>query len=567
MQLSPSAHVDTFARDHLPPAEQWPVLEFATPELQYPERLNAGAALIDEAVRRFGPDRPALRTDAGEQWSYGELLQRANQVAQVLAHDLGVVPGNRVLLRAPNTPWMVAAWLGVLKAGAIAVTTMPALRSRDLSPIVAKARPTVALVDVRFLTDVEVMRDAEYPDLTVVGMGGEGEDDLVQRAAGHDGVFDNVDTAADDVALFGPTSGSTGSPKITTHFHRDLLSIDNTFGRHVLQLRPDDLVACTAPLGFTFGLGMLVVFPLRAGACAFLVESAPPARLADLVQEHGVTVLATAPTGYRQILKSGKIGQLAGLRAAVSAGEHIPQAVWQQVESEIGLRIIDGIGATEMLHIFISAAGDDIRPGATGRPVPGYRATILDLDGQEAAPGVEGRLAVIGPVGCRYLDDERQAVYVEGGWNLTGDAFYRDEDGYFYYCSRTDNMIVSSGYNIAGAEVEAAIDTHPDVVETAVVGKPDPDRGAIVCAFVVLREGVVGDAAKVKELQDHVKAQLAPYKYPREVRFCDSLPRNSSGKLQHYVLRNSVRDESVRDESVRAESAKGEGASTLAPSV
>lgn len=345
------------------------------------------------------------------------------------------------------------------------------------------------------------------------------------------------------MALFGPTSGSTGVPKITTHFHRDILSIDNTFGRHTLRLRPDDLVSCTAPLAFTFGLGILVVCALRAGACALLTEAVAPEPLAELVAEAGVTVLATAPTAYRQILKAGKADRLHGLRGAVSAGEHIPEEVWEQLRAETGIKVIDGIGATEMIHIFISAAGDDIRPGSTGRPVPGYRATILDLDGEEVGPGVEGRLAVIGPVGCRYLDDRRQENYVVGGWNVTGDTFVRDEDGYFYYRTRTDNMIVSSGYNIGGPEVESAINTHPDVVESAVVAKPDPERGSVVCAFVVLVEGVVGDEAKVKDIQDHVKAQLAPYKYPRAVRFCDALPRNTSGKLQHFLLRRLVESE------------------------
>ncbi|MFI5496715.1 AMP-binding protein [Actinoplanes sp. NPDC051859] len=535
MQLSPSAHTDTFARDHLPPFDQWPLLEFTTDAVQFPERLNAASELLDAAIAAHGADRPAIRTDSGETWTYGELRRRANQVAQVLTEDLALVAGNRVLLRAPNNPWLVACWLGVLKAGGIAVTTMAALRARDLNPVIAKAQPVLALVDHRFTADVE--------NVKVVPFGGAGDDDLGTRCAAKSGEFTDVATAADDVALFGPTSGSTGTPKITTHFHRDLLSIDATFGQTVLKLTPDDLVTCTAPLGFTFGLGMLVVFPLRAGACMFLVESATPTRLADLVAEHGITGLATAPTAYRQILKAGKIEQLRGLRVAVSAGEHIPRSVRDETEAAIGLRIIDGIGATELLHIFISAAGDDIRPGATGKAVPGFRATILGPEGEELPAGAEGRLGVIGPVGCRYLDDDRQLGYVVNGWNVTGDTFYRDEDGYFFYCSRTDDMIVSSGYNIGGPEVESAVNSHPDVAESAVVAKPDADRGSIVCAFVVLVDGVTGDAAKAKEIQDFVKQQLAPYKYPREVRFCETLPRNPSGKLQRYVLRQTVEKE------------------------
>jgi 2-aminobenzoate-CoA ligase len=539
MDLSPSAHLDTFARDHLPPTDQWPTIEHTTDELRYPERLNAGVELVDVPAGRVGDHTPALRTPDGTTWTYGELRRRSDQVAQVLVEDLGLVPGNRVLLRSPNNPWTVAAWLAVLKAGGVVVTTMAALRAREIDPILARTRPVIALVDHRFADDVMALQGTVAPDLTVVTYGGDDPDDLIRRVEGKSGEFTPVDTAADDVALLGPTSGSTGVPKITMHFHRDVLSIDNTFGR-TLQLGPGDLVACTAPLAFTFGLGMLVVFALRAGACALLTEKATPQELTDLVAEHGVTVLATAPTAYRQILKSEKIGQLRGLRAAVSAGEHIPQGVWEQIRDAIGLEIIDGIGATEMLHIFISTVGHPIRPGATGKPLPGFRATVLNEDGEPVGPDQEGRLAVIGPVGCRYLDDERQRGYVVNGWNITGDTFRVDADGYFHYCARTDNMIVSSGYNIGGPEVEAAIDDHPDVVESAVVAEPDPERGAIVCAFVVLRQGVVGDEGKATEIQEFVKGQLAPYKYPRDVRFIEALPRNASGKLQHFRLRESL---------------------------
>jgi 2-aminobenzoate-CoA ligase len=544
-RLARTGYADTFARDNLPPAAQWPVLEFTTDLLKYPERLNAAAEIIDVPAAAYGPDRPALKTPDGTVWTYGELRTRANQVARVLTEDLGLVTGNRVLLRSPNNPWTVAAWLGVIKAGGIVVTTMAALRARELAPIVAKTKPSIALVDHRYADEVEALAETTAPGLKVVAYGGEAADDLTRRIGGKPGDFAAVDSAADDVALFGPTSGSTGMPKITTHFHRDLLSIDNTFGKATLRLRPTDLVACSAPLAFTFGLGMLLVFTLRAGACAFLTEAAAPTQLADLVAEHHVTVLATAPTAYKQILRAGKAGHLSGLRTAVSAGEHIPRDTWQRLRDEAGLRIIDGIGATEMLHIFISAAGDDIRPGATGKPVPGYRAAILDAAGNEVGPGIEGRLAVIGPVGCRYLDDERQSSYIVNGWNVTGDTFVRDDDGYFWYRTRTDNMIVSSGYNIGGPEVESAIDTHPDVVESAVVAAPDPERGSVVCAFVVLRDGVADDAAKAREIQDYVKGQLAPYKYPRIVRFTAVLPRNSSGKVQHFKLREIVAAETT----------------------
>lgn len=542
MELSPSAHVDTFTRDNLPPAEQWPVLEFTLPELQYPERLNAATVLIDDAVEAFGADRPALHTPDGETWSYGQLKQRANQVAQVLTEDFGVVPGNRVLLRGPNNPWLVAAWLGVLKAGAVVVTTMPVLRASEVAKICELTGPVVAISDHRFSAD---MQDAVGSGIAVVTYGASDEGDLTVRCAAKNGIFEDVPTAADDVALLGPTSGTTGTPKITMHFHRDILANADTFARHILKPTADDVFAGSPPLAFTFGLGGLVVFPLRFGASALLTERATPMDLAQQAAGAGATVLFTAPTAYRAILKEGRGDLLKNLRVAVSAGEHLPKEIWEAVHEATGLSLVNGIGATEMLHVFISAAGDDIRPGATGVAIPGFRATIFDEDGNEAAPNVPGRLAVIGPTGCRYLNDERQLNYVHNGWNVTGDTFVRDEEGYFYYQARSDNMIVSSGYNIGAPEVEAAIDQHPDVVENAVIGRPDPERGSVVCAFIVLCEGVDGDAAKRKEIQDFVKATIAPYKYPRDVRFVTELPRNPSGKLQHFKLRAAVSEETT----------------------
>jgi len=542
MSMLPSAHVDTFTRDHLPPADTWPALEFTLPELQYPDRLNAAAVLIDDAVEQYGADRPALRTPDGVVWSYGELQTRSNQVAQVLTEDLGVVPGNRVLLRGPNNPWIVAAWLGVLKAGAVVVTTMPMLRSTEVATLIGLTKPVVAISDHRFVDELAI---AAGDDVTVLAYGsttGNADDDgdLTSRCGRKSGEFTAVDTAADDVALLGPTSGTTGVPKVTMHFHRDILANADTFARYILQPKADDVFAGSPPLAFTFGLGGLVVFPLRFGASSLLTEKAGPVELAEHAAAAGATILFTAPTAYRAILKEKRGDLLRSLRIAVSAGEHLSKETWEAVREATGLRLVNGIGATEMLHVFISAAGDDIRPGTTGRAVPGFRATILDNDGNELGAGNIGRLAVIGPTGCRYLDDPRQANYVVRGWNVTGDTFAMDADGYFTYQARSDNMIVSSGYNIGGPEVESAIDQHPDVVENAVIGIPDEERGSIVCAFVVLRDGVTGDAAKRKEIQDFVKQTIAPYKYPRDVRFVTGLPRNPSGKLQHFKLREGV---------------------------
>lgn len=533
MELSPSAHADSFCRDRLPPFELWPELHFELPQLIYPDRLNCAGRLLDEAVARWGADRPCLLTP-DERWTYGDLLRRANQVAQVLTEDFGLVAGNRVLLRGPNNPWLVAAWFGVLKAGGVAVTTMPLLRAVELTQLHEISRPAVAICDHRYL---EELAAADTPGLPVLAYGGPGEGDLVRRCLAKDGAFETVATAADDVALIAFTSGTTGRPKATLHFHRDVLANADTFSRHVLKPERDDVFTGTPPLAFTFGLGGLVVFPLHVGAATLLIEQATPRQLADLVAEHRVTVLFTAPTAYRAIMADGVVDRLAGLRRCVSAGEALPAAVWEEFHAATGLRIIDGIGATEMLHVFISAADDDIRPGSTGRPVPGYRAKIVTEQGDPVPDGRPGLLAVSGPTGCRYLDDPRQAVYVRDGWNVTGDTYIRDGDGYFWYVARSDDMIVSSGYNIAGPEVEKALATHPYVAECGVVGAPDPRRGMVVKAYVVLRAGVAADAPTVKELQDHVKRSVAPYKYPRAIEFVEELPRTSNGKLQRGELR------------------------------
>jgi 2-aminobenzoate-CoA ligase len=524
MELLPSAHVDTFCRDHLPPADQWPELSFDLPELQYPDRLNCATALLDDVIARHGGDRPCLRQPGVQTWSYDDLLAAANRIAHVLVDDLGIVPGNRVLLRGPNNQWLSAAWFGVLKAGAVLVTTMPLLRTGELQTIHEIARLDAALVDHRFLEAVEPLG---VPTLAF------GDDAWAERVAAKPAAFDDVATSSDDVSMLAFTSGTTGRPKATMHFHRDVLSICETFSRRVLQPSADDVFTGTPPYAFTFGLGGVLLFPLHAGASTLLVEKATPVELADLVDEHRVTICFTAPTAYKAMLAQrpgGKAFQT--LQKAVSAGEHLPRAVWEAFRDSTGVEIIDGIGATEMLHIFISAAGADIRPGSTGRAVPGFAATIVDDDGHELPPGEAGRLAVKGPTGCRYLDDPRQAAYVRHGWNLTGDTFLRDDDGYFWYQARSDDMIISSGYNIAAPEVEEALLKHPLVAECAVVGVPDEARGHIVKAYVVSAGQV-----SAGELQDFVKAEIAPYKYPRAIEFVPELPKTATGKLQRFRLR------------------------------
>jgi 2-aminobenzoate-CoA ligase len=533
MQISHSAHVDTFTRDNLPPRATWPEFLFTLPELHYPATINCAAELLDRHVRAGAGARRCLVTDT-ETWSYSDLLARSNQVARVLVEELGLLPGNRVLLRGPNNPWLVASWFGVIKAGGVAVTTMPLLRAGELRTVAEIAVVKMAVCDHRFLADLEA---AAIPGLAILPYGGAGQDDLVQLAGRRPVELENIATAADDVCLLAFTSGTTGKPKATMHFHRDVLAIADTFSRQMLRPTSQDLFAGTPPLAFTFGLGQSVIFPLRAGAATFLMEQPSPAGILAAVERHRITVLATAPTAYRAMIPDLPAAQVASLRACVSAGETLQKATWEAVHEASGIRLIDGIGSTEMLHIFIAAAGRDIRPGSTGRAVAGYAAEVQDPDGRPVPAGELGRLAVKGPTGCRYLRGDRQSNYVRDGWNITGDVYARDADGYFSYQARADDMIISSGYNIAGPEVEEALLRHPDVAEAAVVGAPDEERGMIVKAVVVLRPGADLGTEPAKTLQDFVKGQIAPYKYPRVIEFADALPRTATGKLQRFRVR------------------------------
>lgn len=538
---APSAYADTFARDHLPPLDLWPKMDYSDfPGPRYPERLNCAAELLDRWVERGHGDRTAMLWDGGS-WTYRELAEQSNRIAGVLRSDLGVVPGNRVLLRGPNSPMMAACWLGVVKAGAVVVPTMPLLRTRELAYVAEKAMVRLALTDHRLADDLHGARGQAPVLERVVTWGGGGDDGLEAMMALRSPDFTPVDTAADDVAMIAFTSGTTGRAKGTMHFHRDMLACADTFSAHVLRPSPDDIFCGSPPLAFTFGLGGLLLFPLRAGAAVLLVEQPSGPNLLTAIQDHRATVLFTAPTAYRAMLDILPGYDLSSLHKCVSAGETLPLPTFEAWEQATGVKIIDGIGSTEMLHIFIGCPEDEIRPGTTGRAVPGYRARIIDENGEPLPPGSVGRLAVRGPTGCRYLaDPERQAGYVLNGWNLTGDAYRMDEDGYFWYQARTDDMIVSSGYNIAGPEVEAVLLEHPAVLECGVVGLPDAGRGQVVSAFVVLRPGHEPGEEMTKSLQEFVKTHIAPYKYPRRVTFVDQLPRTQTGKLQRFRLREGV---------------------------
>ncbi|MEM1047937.1 MAG: AMP-binding protein [Pseudomonadota bacterium] len=536
--LGPSAHTDTFARDNLPPETEQP--EFLLDGFDYPDRINVGVELTDRMVDQGFGDHIALIGN-GRQRTYKELSDWTNRLAHALVDTYGVEPGHRVLIRSANNPAMVACWLAATKAGAVVVNTMPMLRTGELAKIVDKAQIKLALCDTRMMDEiVACAKTSDYLE-TVVGFDGTANHDAeLDRAALSKPVrFDAVETGRDDVALLGFTSGTTGSPKATMHFHRDILIIADGYAKEVLGVTPDDVFVGSPPLAFTFGLGGLAVFPLRFGATATLLEEASPPNMIEIIETHKATVCFTAPTAYRAMMRAMDEGaDLSSLRVAVSAGETLQAPVFDEWTSKTGKPILDGIGATEMLHIFISNRFGSARPGCTGSPVSGYEARVVDDDMQEVPRGTVGRIAVRGPTGCRYLADERQQTYVRDGWNLTGDSFIHGEDGLFYFQARSDDMIISSGYNIAGPEVEAALLSHADVVECGVIGAPDEDRGQIVEAHVVLAEGVAPDDLTTKRLQDHVKATIAPYKYPRSVRFIDALPKTQTGKVQRFRLKS-----------------------------
>ena len=535
-----SVHSDSFSRDNLPPHAAWP--DLLLDGFDYGARLNAAVELTDAMVDRGFGDAVALIGN-GRQRTYKELADWTNRLAHVLVDDLGIQPGNRVLIRSANNPAMVACWLAATKVGAVVVNTMPLLRAGELAKYVDKAEISHALCDTRLMDELTECAKHSRWLKTVVGFDGTANHDaeLDRLALSKPVQFDAVDTASDDVALIGFTSGSTGEPKGTMHFHRDLMIIADGYAREVLQVTPDDVFIGSPPLAFTFGLGGLAVFPLRFGATAILLESATPPNLVEMIESYRATVCFTAPTAYRVMLSAIEEGaDLTSLRAAVSAGETLPAPVYQDWMDKTGKPMLDGIGATELLHIFISNRFDDHAPASTGKPVTGYEAKVIGPDGETLPDGEVGRLAVRGPTGCRYLGGARQEEYVHGGWNITGDSFMRDADGYFHFAARNDDMIISSGYNIAGPEVEAALLAHAMVAECAVIGVPDDLRGAIVEAHVVLREGVTADEAMAKTLQDHVKAVIAPHKYPRSVRFTAALPKTETGKIQRFRLQQAA---------------------------
>ncbi|MBB4566313.1 AMP-binding protein [Rhizobium leucaenae] len=535
--LGPTGHADTFTRDNLPPAGEWP--ELLLDGFDYPEWLNAGVELSDRMVERGFGDHVALIGN-GRRRTYKELADWTNRIAHALVENFGIKPGNRVLIRSGNNPAMIACWLAVTKVGAVAVNTMPMLRSGELSKIIDKAEITFALCDTRLLEDLVAAAKESRFLKQVVGFDGTANHDAeLDRIALNMPVrFEAAKTGRDDVALLGFTSGSTGVPKATMHFHRDILIIADTYAKEVLQVTPEDVFIGSPPIAFTFGLGGLVVFPLRFGASTALLENASPKNMIEIIQEYGATISFTAPTAYRAMLTAMEEGaDLSSLRIAVSAGETLPGPIFEEWTRKTGKPILDGIGSTELLHIFISNRLHDAKPNCTGKPLAGYEACVVDDDMKEVPRGTIGKLLVRGPIGCRYLADHRQADYVRDGWNVTGDSFIQDGDGYFHFAARSDDIILSAGYNIAGPEVEAALLSHADVLECAVVGKPDDDRGHIVQAHVVLMPGITGSDLLVKALQDHVKAMIAPYKYPRSIVFVDALPKTESGKIQRFRLK------------------------------
>jgi 2-aminobenzoate-CoA ligase len=538
----PTAHIDTFAADNLPPRDQWPEFDFdSLPILQtYPDRMNAGVELLDHMCETGHGDSPVLHYEETT-WTYSDLRDIADRIAKVLVEDHGLVPGNRVLLRAANNPMLVACWCAVLKAGGICVTTMQLLRARELVYIVEKAEIRHALCDISLAEAMEETssRKPELTETLYFTATGDGDASLDKAITDKSGGFENCDTAADDTALIAFTSGTTGTPKATMHFHRDIIAMCDCFPRSFGMAEPHDIFTGTPPLAFTFGLGGLTCFPMRFGASTrFFPAPLGPEDMMAAIEKYKITSLYTAPTLYRLLADLVDKYDISSLEKCVSAGETLPKATWEAFHNATGIRIVDGLGSTEMIHIFVAASREDMRPGFTGKAIPGYRAKIVDEDGNDLGPNQPGLLAVKGPTGCRYLSDERQKVYVKDGWNYPGDMYEMNEEGYFRYVARADDMIISAGYNISGPEVEAALLDHEAVIECAVIGKPDEKRTSIVKAFIVLRDGFDANETMTKTLQDFVKNEIAPYKYPREIEFVADLPKTETGKLQRFRLRD-----------------------------
>jgi 2-aminobenzoate-CoA ligase len=542
--MSISAHYDTFVRDHLPPRDLWPDLIFTIPEVRYPDQLNCVVELLDSWVQQGRGDAAAIYSAAGS-LTYQQLQERVDQVAYVLTNDLGLIPGNRVLLRSANNAMLAICWLAVAKAGLVVVPTMSLLREKELVEIIDKAQVCAALCDKQLEAELQAAQQRCPVLQQIVYFNDAAESGLEARMSHWHEPFHAVDTAADDPVLIAFTSGSTGKPKATIHFHRDILAICDCFPRSIVQMRPDDICIGTPPLAFTFGLGALLLFSLRVGGATVLLEKLTPESMLQAVSDYRATIMWSTPLFYRQMSALAAKFDLSTLQKSVSAGEALPVSTRTLWHDATGIEIIDGIGSTEMLHIFIASAGSDVRPGATGKPIPGYQACILDDDGNALPAGTAGQLAVKGPTGCRYLTDERQRTYVQHGWNLTGDIYLMDTDGYFWFQARADDIILTAGYNVAGPEVEGALLLHPAVAECAVVGTPDATRGTIVKAFVVLRPGYTGDDTMIQTLQEFVKQNIAPYKYPRAIEFREALPRAGTGKLQRYKLRQPAQDQAV----------------------
>ncbi len=535
--VRPSLQPDRFVHERLPAPELWPQMRYDLPELQIPDEANLVDALMAQAEQQGWLDRPFLRSDRIT-LSYRDADERLRRIAQVLVEDFGLVPGNRVLLRGGNSIGMALAWLGVVKAGLVAVATMPLLRAKELREIIGKAEPALALCDAILLEELQIAQEGSSLRSIVPFNLMDAPGSLAVLSSAKDGQCGPCPCRADDIAMMAFTSGTTGSPKAAVHSHRDILAACQAWPRHVLKARPDDIVIGSPPLAFTFGLGGMLLFPMSAGASVYY-PSKPytPQSMLDAIDAVGATISYTAPTFYRQMAMLARERPPKTLRISVSAGEALPQATRQLWSDATGIDMTDGIGATEMFHIFISSVPGQTRPGAIGQVVPGYQAKVVDDDGREVPRGTVGKLAVIGPTGCRYLADERQRNYVRQGWNHPGDAFMQDADGFFFYQARADDMIISAGYNIGGPEVEDALLSHPAVAECGVIGVPDEERGMAVKAFVVLKSGHEAGEALVKSLQDHVKASIAPYKYPRQVQFVAALPRTETGKLQRFKLR------------------------------
>ena len=542
--------------EYLPPEEMRPEKVYSIPEVQdYPARLNPARELLDRNVEEGRGGKPALLFQ-DRVITYGALAEQANRLGNVLASH-GVEEEDRVVILSPNQPLSLVANFAALKLGAVPVPASPLLSPPEVSWVINNSEARALLVHTAMLPLVEKARPEFSSEPVVLGLAPPSDElskadvesvlPLMEKA---DAALEAVLREKDRVGILLYTSGTTGKPKGVVHLVEEILAVADTFGHYGWKLRDDDVVFSPAPLAFAAGYGAMAIIPFRFGAAVSIMPRFEPEAAFETVQQHHATVLTILPTSYRKMLQvegAEKRFDLSSVRMCTGGGEALTAETYGQWLDRFGLEIFEGFGTTEMFYVFVSVAvTEKAKPGSIGTPVPGYEVKVVSEEGNEVGPGEIGRMVAKGPTGTLYwrpqeengrlMESQRHAV-VGKGWNVVGDYLYGDEDGYFWFVSREDDLIKSSGYRIGPEEIEMVILKHPAVADAGVIGVPDPVRGQNTKAFVVLTEGYAPSGELKQEIIDFCRNDIAVYKLPREVEFVETLPRTVTGKLLRRVLR------------------------------